>query len=94
MPTETLTPEQFQRITRALGDPMRYEILRRIYASKENLNCGEACFEMPISAATVSHHLKELEVADLIRVAKDGRYKLLTPRRDVWKAYLGKLREI
>jgi DNA-binding transcriptional ArsR family regulator len=94
MPTEKLTPEQFQRITRALTDPTRYEMLRRIYASKECFNCGDACSELPISAATGSHHLRELEIADLVRVKKDGRYKLLTPRREIWKAYLAQLRQI
>ena len=94
MPSATLTPEQFQRITRALGDPTRYEMLRRIYAAEEQINCGGACHELTISPATGSHHLRELEIAELIKVTKDGRYKLLAPRREVWKAYLEQLTEL
>jgi len=94
MPKSTLTPEQFQRITRALSDPTRYEILRRIYAAEEPINCGATCLRLPISPGTASHHLRELEIADLIEVAKDGRFKLLTPRREVWQAYLTQLNKL
>jgi ArsR family transcriptional regulator len=94
MATTTLTPEQFQRITRALGDPTRYEMLRRIYASAECLTCGGAVEELPITAGTGSHHLRELEIADLITVTRDGRHKRLTPRRSVWRAYLAELRRL
>ena len=89
-----LTPEQFQRITRALSDPTRYEILRRIYASTETMNCGCSCSGLPISPGTASHHLRELEIADLIRVVRDGRFKLLTPRREIWQAYLSQLNQL
>ena len=94
MPTQALTPEQFHRITRALSDPTRYEMMRRIYASKDCINCGDSCDQLSISAATGSHHLRELEIANLIQVKKDGRFKLLTARRDVWKSYLAQLREL
>ncbi|SFS15132.1 transcriptional regulator, ArsR family [Granulicella pectinivorans] len=94
MVTTELTAEQFQRITRALSDPTRYEMLRRIYASEEVMNCGGSCAGLPISAATASHHLRELEIADLIQVSKDGRFKNLEPRRDVWQAYLAQLNQI
>jgi ArsR family transcriptional regulator len=89
-----LTSEQFQRIARALSDPTRYEMMRRIYAATDTMNCGCTCIGLPISAATASHHLRELEIADLIQVAKDGRYKLLTPKREVWQAYLSQLGQI
>jgi DNA-binding transcriptional ArsR family regulator len=94
MPPPTLTPDQFQRIAKALADPTRYEMFRRIFAQTDEMNCGACLGDLPISAATGSHHLRELELADLISVAKDGRFKLLTPRRDIWRAYLAQLREI
>jgi DNA-binding transcriptional ArsR family regulator len=90
----SLSPEQFQRIARALSDPTRYEMMRRVYASTETMNCGCCCAGLPISAGTASHHLRELEIAELIQVTKDGRFKLLTPRREVWAAYLEQLRQI
>ncbi len=89
-----LSPEQFQRIAKALSDPNRYEMLRLIFQGPEDVTCGCVSSEMPITAATASHHLKELEVADLITVTRCGRYKKLAPRRDIWRAYLGQLREL
>ena len=90
----TLTPEQTQRILHALADPNRYDILQRVYASDKALTCGCAKGELPITDATCSHHLKELQVAELIEVERDGRNRLLTPRRDVWKAFLREMKDI
>jgi ArsR family transcriptional regulator, arsenate/arsenite/antimonite-responsive transcriptional repressor len=94
MPPMTLTTEQFQRIAKALADPTRVEILRGIFAHNEGVTCAGAMENTCISAATGSHHLRELELAELISVAKEGRFKRLTPRRDVWKAYLAELKLI
>ncbi len=102
MPPITLTPGQFNRIAKALADPTRYEMLRRIFAQTSaqssgqpgEMNCGACLGDLPISPATGSHHLRELELAGLIAVAKDGRFKILTPRRDIWRAYLAQLRSI
>lgn len=88
-----LTAEQFQRIAKAVSDPNRWEMLRIIFAQPE-MTCGCVAGALAISAATASHHLKELEVADLVSVEKCGRYKKLTANRDVWRAYLGQLRSI
>jgi ArsR family transcriptional regulator len=93
MPTADLTREQFRRITRALADPNRYEMLRQIYSCKD-ANCGKVSISLSISAGTTSHHLRELENADLIRVTKEGRFKHLAPRREVWRAYLAELRQL
>ncbi len=93
MPVTALSTEQFQRIAKAVSDPNRLEMMRLIFAQPE-VTCGCVAGAMPITAATASHHLKELEVAELIAVEKCGRFRKLTPRRDVWKAYLAELREI
>ena len=90
----TLTPEQTQRILHALADPNRYDILMRVYASDNALTCGCAKGELTISDATCSHHLKELHEAELIDMERDGRNRLLTPRRDVWKAFVRGLKEL
>lgn len=92
-PPLKLTPQQFQRIARAIADPHRFEMLRRIH-STPNMTCTDSCADLAISPATVSHHLKDLETAELIRVTKDGRYKLLEPRKDVWQAYVAELKRL
>ncbi len=88
-----LTPEQFQRIGRAISDPNRWEMMRQIFAEPET-TCGAVAATLPITAGTASHHLRELEIADLVTVTKCGRYKKLAPRRDIWKAYLAQLRAL
>jgi ArsR family transcriptional regulator len=94
MPETKLTNDQIQRIANALGDPNRYDILKRIYASDAALTCGCAKGELSISDGTCSHHLKELLAADLIHMDRDGRYRLLTPRRDVWNAFVATLQNL
>jgi ArsR family transcriptional regulator len=95
MSTMKLSAEQFQRIARAISDPNRYEMLRLVFACKdENPTCGRVSGELSISPGTASHHLHELEAADLIRVTKAGRYKRLAARRDIWRAYLAQLQRL
>jgi ArsR family transcriptional regulator len=89
----TLTEDGFQRIARAVSDPNRLQMMKVIFAQPA-VTCGCVAEALPIAAATVSHHLKELELAELIRVEKCGRFRRLSPRREVWKAYLAVLKEI
>ena len=65
-------------ILKALADPRRFELLERIAQSGCALNCSEARAALPISAATLSHHVKELEAAGLIRVEREGKFHLLS----------------
>ena len=87
---KALTARKFRAISKALADPRRYEILQKIAAS-QNCTCMELREEFPISAATLSHHLKELESAGLISIGREGKFAYPTFRREVWHSYLAKL---
>jgi ArsR family transcriptional regulator, arsenate/arsenite/antimonite-responsive transcriptional repressor len=88
-----LTDKEFRTISKALSDPRRYEILRKIAAARE-CTCVELREAFPISPATLSHHLKELESAGLISIPREGKFAYPTFKREVWKSYLAKLTEL
>ncbi len=65
-------------ILKALADPRRFELLERIATASCPLGCAQALAALPISAATLSHHIKELETAGLIHVERQGKFHFLT----------------
>jgi ArsR family transcriptional regulator len=61
------------RVARALADPTRFRLLRAIAAQAE-ISCRELTERLPVSQATVSHHLKVLAEAGLVSVRQDGAF--------------------
>ena len=80
-------------VSRVLSDPRRFEILKKI-AARECAACADLRESFPITAATLSHHLKELESCGLIEMARRGKFVDITFQRDVWNAYLKELNKI
>jgi ArsR family transcriptional regulator len=78
-----LTRARRTALLKALGDPRRFELLERIAKAGCPLGCAEARAALPISAATLSHHIKELENAGLIHVRREGKFHFLTLRPGV-----------
>lgn len=84
---------ELQNISRVLSDPRRFEILKKIAACACK-PCTELRDEFPITAATLSHHLKELESCGLVELARRGKFVDITFQRDVWDAYLKELNKL
>jgi ArsR family transcriptional regulator len=89
-----ITDRQFILIARALADPRRYEILQKIGRCDTSCACGDIRSCVPISPATLSHHMKELENAGLIDAEREGKFVNYTLRRNILQAYLDRLSRI
>ena len=80
--------EALALVFKALGDPTRLRIFQFLRCCDReveideagqcrpsgSLSVGEVCCQLDQSMSTVSHHLKELRLAGLIRTEKRGRW--------------------
>ena len=80
------------RITKALADPQRLEILQRIAQGGEHTGT-DVTSKCPIGQATVSHHLRELTNAGLVTRRKEGQYAYFAFEREVFEAYIQDMSE-
>jgi ArsR family transcriptional regulator, arsenate/arsenite/antimonite-responsive transcriptional repressor len=95
MAVQKLSDDRFHLIARALADPRRYDLLRRIGKAGDTLACESIrtdCCE--ITAATISHHMNELETAGLVESTREGKFVTYRLRRDILEAYLARMAQI
>lgn len=63
-------------VFKALSDPTRRIMLERLRAG--DLNAGELAEGLPMTKASVSHHLNLLKQAGLVRVQRQGQNQVYT----------------
>ncbi|MEV8441953.1 metalloregulator ArsR/SmtB family transcription factor [Actinosynnema sp. NPDC051121] len=63
----------------ALADPVRLRIVAEL-ARSGGIVCGQ--FDVPVSMSTLSHHLKVLREAGILRVTPQGSYRTHELRRE------------
>jgi len=61
-------------VLKALSDPTRLDIFRRIAAGKGPVCVCRLTERFPVSQPTISHHLKVLREAGLVTVEKRGTW--------------------
>lgn len=64
---------QIGKISKALADETRLKVFEAICA-KGQMNCGEIVSMRGVTPATVSHHLKVLNEAGLVRCRREGQF--------------------
>jgi ArsR family transcriptional regulator, arsenate/arsenite/antimonite-responsive transcriptional repressor len=87
MRVPNMTAAQFQKVAKALADCQRLAILERVAREPGELPCKTLVRESPVSQATVSHHLKELNEAGLIECRREAQCVFLSLRRQTIEAY-------
>ena len=90
-PARTKKPQRLPRaqrtaVLKALADPKRFELLEKIARAHCPLTCSVAGEALAISAATLSHHIKELQTSGVIDVRWEGKFAFLSIRPGVLDA--------
>ena len=90
----TLSPRQTELIAKALSEPRRMDMLRKIGSCESDMACSALQAGCGVTAATLSHHMKELESAGLVEIRREGKFAYLKLNRPVLEAYLAELARI
>ena len=68
---------------KALADPVRLQIVRALRAGP--LNVSDLALLLELDIAKTSHHLRVLYHADIVTIAKDGKYSYYNLNADFLK---------
>ena len=77
-----------ERISKALGDPYRIQMIEVINKKQDWMQCSMIVEMFDLAQSTVSHHLKQLVDADLLLADKDGRNTKYKINKEVFGDYV------
>ncbi len=86
--------KQIEKISKALADINRLEILENMSKRKGCIQCAEIMAMTKLAQPSVSHHVKTLIEAGLIEPEKDGRHYSYQLNRELLTGYLNWVSEI
>lgn len=81
-----------QHAFRALADPTRREILRRL--RRGSRTAGELSQGFEMSRASLSHHFNTLKAADLVRSERRGQYQVYSLNTSVFEELAGMMLDL
>ena len=67
-------------VLQALADPVRLRIVRALAEHEEGISCG--VLPLGVTASTLTHHVRTLREAGVVRVRPQGTSRISTLRRD------------
>lgn len=82
-----LNIKQVEKISKALGDPYRLQIMDMISKRKDFMQCCEVSECFNLAQSTMSHHLKQLVDAELLVAEKEGRNLKFIINKEICDAY-------
>jgi ArsR family transcriptional regulator len=75
------------KIAKALADPTRLRMLREVRKAG-SLTCSQVCGLFALRQPTISHHVRTLEGAGLLRVRKRGAFHELSVDEATLRAFV------
>ncbi|MDI6891929.1 MAG: metalloregulator ArsR/SmtB family transcription factor [Actinomycetota bacterium] len=82
------------KILKALADETRFEMVRAL-TNKREVSCMRITMKFSLSRPALSHHLRILKEAGIIRARKEGQYYYFTlDRKHVERCLPGILRAV
>ncbi|WP_310832070.1 ArsR/SmtB family transcription factor [Paenibacillus pedocola] len=89
MTTQKIIHDELRvKIFKALADETRLDIIRALYVTKKEMNCGEIGDIRDTSKSNTSYHLRTLKEAKLIKVRKEAQAKYMTIELETFQTYL------
>ncbi|QRG68417.1 ArsR/SmtB family transcription factor [Brevibacillus choshinensis] len=85
---QQLLNEQRIKIFKALADETRLAIVKTLYQSGREMNCGEVGDICEASKSNASYHFRTLREAGLIKVRKEGQIRFMCIQTDTFQQFL------
>jgi DNA-binding transcriptional ArsR family regulator len=86
MYNDSMRDAEFVKIAKALADATRHRMLLELRAAGE-LTCSQICEKFPQSQPTISHHIKTLAEAGLVKCRKEGQFHVISVDEEVVSAF-------
>jgi len=86
--------KQVKKVSKALADVSRLQILMEIRRKSSYLMCSDICEFINLSQPSISHHIKQLMEADLISYTKEGRQMKYQINEEVFNHYIAFLSKL
>ena len=80
--------KKIEKISRALSDPYRIQIMEAIQSREDWVQCTAIIALFNLAQSTVSRHIKRLANANLVIQEREGRHAKYKVNRDVMGEYV------